>query len=442
MNVTHIIDSDEVVLITPNFFENTQNYASISGLVGTIVFNGVEWIYTTTESVLAYDFKIWYLWEGLSNFDDSFDLFFNQYWAISFSTSIFQLFYAVLLDKYLNVLVQNNPFNSDWFRMMLHSKENALIWLYHPELSWHISGLNQFFTYFYGGIFEFIYFDKSNPDICILAHTLYIHLIILFLIFALFVSVLFNFYGNPNTEENTIDSDYLSASGTVEAEKEITSIDDYLGLVFVIAYVFGIFFYIHAWTSIISQSALIMSYYSIFIMFVFVLGMPTLILYDLGIFFLAYLKGAGRNPNSLVEVVFDYIACVVFYTRIIAQWVRIVLMLITFISLSHYVAEFEITNSALIGSENQTDGMNELNSNFSMTYYILTVLPGKFLYWIYEILHTLFLVSSQFIAFFAIVFWLFLFLYTFFIIEKHEDFFSKKREERKKKLKELYNLKN
>jgi hypothetical protein len=69
---------------------------------------------------------------------------------------------------------------------------------------------------------------------------------ILFLIFALFVSVLFNFYGNPNTEENTIDSDYLSASGTVEAEKEITSIDDYLGLIFVIAYVFGIFFYIHA----------------------------------------------------------------------------------------------------------------------------------------------------------------------------------------------------
>lgn len=442
MNVTHIIDSDEVVLITPYFVENTQNYASVSGLVGTIVFNGVEWIYTTTESVLAYDFKIWYLWEGLSNFDDSFDLFFNQYWAISFSTSIFQLFYAVLLDKYLNVLVQNNPFNSDWFRMMLHSKENALIWLYHPELSWHISSLNQFFTYFYGGIFEFIYFDKSNPDICILAHTLYIHLIILFLIFVLFVSVLFNFYGNPNTEENTIDSDYLSASGTVEAEKEITSIDDYLGLIFVIAYVFGIFFYIHAWTSIISQSALIMSYYSIFIMFVFVLGMPTLILYDLGIFFLAYLKGAGRNPNSLVEVVFDYIACVVFYTRIIAQWVRIVLMLITFISLSHYVAEFEITNNALIGSENQTDGMNELNSNFSMTYYILTVLPGKLLYWIYEILHTLFLVSSQFIAFFAIVFWLFLFLYTFFIIEKHEDFFSKKREERKKKLKELYNLKN
>lgn len=419
-----------------------ESISTLPELLSYIVFGGIDWIYTSTESMLAYDFKIWYLWEGLSNFDDSYDMFFNQYWAISFSTSMFQLFYAVLLDKYLNVLVQNNPFNSDWFRMFLHSRENALIWLYHPELSWHISSLNHFFTYFYGGIFEFIYFDKSNPDICILAHTLYIHLIVLFIIFSTFISVLFNFYGNPNTEENTIDSDYLSASGTVEAEKEITSIDDYLGLVFLISYVFGVFFYIHAWTSIISQSALMISYYSIFLMFIFVLGMPTLILYDLGIFFLAYLKGAGKNPNSAVEIMFDYIACIVFYTRILAQWVRIVLMIITFISLSHYVAEFEITNNALIGSENQSESMNELNTNLSTTYYILTVLPGKFLYWIYEILHTLFLVSSQFIAFFAIVFWLFLFLYTFFIIEKHEDFFSKKREDRKKKLKDLYNLKN
>jgi hypothetical protein len=64
------------------------------------------------------------------------------------------------------------------------------------------------------------------------------------------------------------------------------------------------------------------------------------------------------------------------------------------------------------------------------------------LYWIYETVHTLFLVTSQFIAFVAIIFWLFLFLYTFFIIEKHEDFFSKKRAERREKLKLLYNLKN
>jgi hypothetical protein len=93
---------------------------------------------------------------------------------------------------------------------------------------------------------DFIYFDKSNPDICILAHTLYIHFLVLFLIFVGFISILFNFYGNSNTEENTIDSDYLIANTTVEAEKEITSIDDYLGLLLIIAYVFGVFFFIGA----------------------------------------------------------------------------------------------------------------------------------------------------------------------------------------------------
>lgn len=424
------------------FFNENYAHQNITEYVGEIFLNGIEWIYSSTESMLTYEFKIWYLWEDLSELNESYDIFFNQYWALTFSISVFQLLYAVILDQYLINLMNHNPFSSDWFRMLLHSRENALIWLYHPELVWHVEQVNSFFSEYYSGVFEFIYFDKSNPDICILAHTLYIDIIVFFLIFSAFITILFSFYGNPNTEENTIDADYLSASGTVEAEKEITSIDDYLGLVFIMAYVFGIFFYIHAWTSIISQSSLILSYYSLIIMFIFILGMPTLILYDLGIFFLAYLKGAGKNPNSFVEIIFDYIACVVFYTRILAQWVRIVLMLITFLSLSHYVAEFEITNNALIGSENQTDGMNELLNNSSTTYYIFTVLPAKFLYWIYEILHTLFLVTSQFIAFFAIVFWLFLFLYTFFIIEKHEDFFSKKREERKKKLKDIYNLKN
>jgi hypothetical protein len=410
--------------------------------VGKIIFNSVDWIYLTIESTLAYDFKVWYLWEGISNVENNYDIFFDQYWAASLSISSFQLFYAVILDKYLSVILQQNAFNNDWFRTMLHSKENALIWLYHPELAWHINDSNQFFSYFYSTMFDFIYFDKSNPDICILAHTLYIHFLVLFLIVLLFITVLFNFYGNSNTEENTIDADYLIANTTVEAEKEISSIDDYLGLLLIIAYVFGFFFFIGAWTSITSHSTLLLSYYSVIILFAFILGMPTLVLYDLGIFFLAYLRGAGKSSNVVSESVFDYVACIIFYSRILAQWVRVILMLVTFLSVSHYVSEFGLTNNLLIASEDQTNGLNELNTNFSSTYYILSVIPGKFLYWIYESIHTLFLVTSQFIAFIAIIFWLFLFLYTFFIIEKHEDFFSKKRLERKEKLKQIYNLKN
>jgi hypothetical protein len=47
--------------------------------------------------------------------------------------------------------------------------------------------------------------------------------------------------------------------------------------------------------------------------------MPTLVLYDLGIFFLTYLRGASKSSNVITEAIFDYVACIIFYSRILAQ---------------------------------------------------------------------------------------------------------------------------
>jgi hypothetical protein len=117
-------------------------------------------------------------------------------------------------------------------------------------------------------------------------------------------------------------------------------------------------------------------------------------------------------------------------------------MLVTYLSLSHYVCDFELTNNNILLNELYSSNLNNLNyNNSSITYYFLTILPFKFFYWIYEILHTLFLVTSQCIAFFAIVFWLILFLYTFFVIEKFEDFFSIKRLEKSNYNNRILNLK-
>jgi hypothetical protein len=55
-------------------------------------------------------------------------------------------------------------------------------------------------------------------------------------------------------------------------------------------------------------------------------------------------------------------------------------MLVTFLSISHYISEFGLTNNILIADENQTGGANELITGTSTTYYILTVVPGKMLY--------------------------------------------------------------
>jgi len=64
-----------------------------------------------------------------------------------------------------------------------------------------------------------------------------------FLFIVLFASVLISFYFSYFTssvrEENLVDADYLAASGTVEAEKEISSLDDVLLGLVVVIYVFG-----------------------------------------------------------------------------------------------------------------------------------------------------------------------------------------------------------
>jgi hypothetical protein len=54
-----------------------------------------------------------------------------------------------------------------------------------------------------------------------------------------FVAFYFSFYSTATKEEATIDADYLSASITVESEKEIGSIDDILMPSIILIYTFG-----------------------------------------------------------------------------------------------------------------------------------------------------------------------------------------------------------
>jgi hypothetical protein len=54
-----------------------------------------------------------------------------------------------------------------------------------------------------------------------------------------FVAFYFSFYSSASKEESTVDADYLSASLTVESEKEIGSIDDILMPLIIFLYTFG-----------------------------------------------------------------------------------------------------------------------------------------------------------------------------------------------------------
>jgi hypothetical protein len=75
-----------------------------------------------------------------------------------------------------------------------------------------------------------------------------------------------------------------------------------------------------------------------------------------------------------------------------------------------------------------------LNINYNIngiTYFFLFVLPARIFYWMYEVVHTFFIVTAQFAAFFTIAVWLFLLFYTFFVFEKMEKHFTYLRNKNK-----------
>jgi hypothetical protein len=82
-----------------------------------------------------------------------------------------------------------------------------------------------------------------------------------------------------------------------------------------------------------------------------IIGIPTFLIYDFGIYFLAYLRGVGAGAVLFVELMFDYIAVIIFYTRILVQGVRLVLMIFTYASMHDLVLYFTFGQKMFLGAE-------------------------------------------------------------------------------------------
>jgi hypothetical protein len=156
--------------------------------------------------------------------------------------------------------------------------------------------------------------------------------------------------------------------------------------------------------------------------------MPTYLLYDFGILYVAYLRGTGASSMFSFELVYDYIAVTVFYTRLLVQSVRIILMIFVYTSLYDLVLFNAYDYNNLFGYEDSLNPVNTKYMLYDLSYTLLTQVIAQTVYLIYELLHMFFVMTAQTIAFFAMVFWLFIFLYTFFMTDKIESFFNSKRE--------------
>lgn len=406
------------------------------------MYHGSTWIYSLPSVVYSFDFNLWYFWGENVLYNESFDFFFLYCWVNSLVKSYDQLFFAIYLDIYTHASLYKFPFADSWYRLFFSSSEESYILSIHPELIL----LKQLFLIYFNATFSaprFVIYNNDEHESFFFAINILTQYLLLWAITVLFIITYFSYFTNPFKEENFLDSDYLSASASVEAEKEISSFDDMILTFIVLFYVFGWYFYIHCWSLLSSMPELTLVFFLFPGLYFIILGIPTFLIWDFGIFFLVYLRGVGSSALLTIELMYDYLATIIFYTRILVQGVRLVLMLFTYVSMHDVTLFFSFGQKMFLGSEFFWETLNSISATLdNFSYYFLFSLPGTFLYWIYEIFHTYFVVTIQFVAFFAIVFWLFLFLYTFFVLEKQENYFTLKREEKKQHFSYAFKLHN
>jgi len=256
----------------------------------------------------------------------------------------------------------------------------ALVTIYHPEMAFlkvdnvKSNELN-FFSKLYPQKLSVEMIENLLTPINILMQLIFIACA-LFMFYTLYAS----FFSSISDDEYTTDSEFLISSSLVEAEKEIGSIEDILLGLFILFYFFCWYFYIYFWNILSIYYDILLVIYLLPALYYIIICIPTFLTYDFGIFYLVYLRGVGGYATIASELLFDYIAFVVFYTRLIVQGVRLILMLVVYVSL-HDMIYFGLN---LYKTFNSVSIWTELsNTQFSLSsisYFFLGFLPIKLIY--------------------------------------------------------------
>jgi len=301
------------------------------------MYSGIDWVYTYVETLYMYDYKIVYFWLLSNVYDESIDFFFTSVWFISLQTSGVQLLWSVILDTYVASQLFQFTLTDEWVRSYITSKDSALFVIYHPEVLFLKDQLiNNYFFSFLGdiNISAAQYLDSQSmlTPIMLFPQLLFIGYLAFF-----FVAFYFSFYSSPSKEEATVDADYLSASMTVEAEKEIGSIDDMIMPLIIFVYTFGWYFYFHCWSLFSVMPECIIAIFFFPLLYYTIGNTPTFLLNDFGILYNCYLRGIAPTPTMVFELMYDYIAVIAFYVRILTQGVRLALMFFTYAAMHDFV---------------------------------------------------------------------------------------------------------
>ena len=99
--------------------------------------------------------------------------------------------------------------------------------------------------------------------------------------------------------------------------------------------------------------------------FYVVFSVPSYLMYDYGLYYGTYLRGASVSSFFIYELGYDIIMISVFYIRLALQAIRLVLMFIACASYYDYVMFYNFKDSIFIS---QTSALND-SSNFNVVVY-------------------------------------------------------------------------
>lgn len=396
------------------------------------IYDGIDWMYTFSETLLAFEYRVWFLAFLTTYFDESYDIAFKLYWVLCIDSAGAQIVYSAIFDLFTNLIDIDSATQRRWVYNMYFSRETTLFYIHHPELIAAVDQINFKYYQYYCDVLTSVIGLVITNELFMSAVMTLIDLILVVYFLVLGTMFYFSYYSSASKEEALIDSDYALWNITIEAEEEISSMDDMLLAFIIIFYVFGWFFYAHCWIVISQFPELMFVLYVFPFLYYIILLIPTCLVFDFGIYFLGYLKGVGSSPVMLLELVYDYISFAAFYIRVLVQAVRLLLMSFTYASLHDFIIFYSLDQRWLTGSESIWDDLNTLTAtDGTFSYFAIFCIIAKIYYWIYELLHTFFVVTAQATAYFAMVFWLFFFLFSFFVSEKQEFYFFEKRKKKK-----------
>jgi hypothetical protein len=393
-----------------------------------LLLRGIEWIYAWTESAVTYSSNI--LYESNLIPTDITDLE-HYIWVYDYKLSLF-IFICALQDVQSIINSTSFPFIDNWYNYIDRITNNIIFSLEHPEHSFfYKAALIDFIIPYVSKIRFLVELETYNEGVILIPFVV-LDLIWKLALLGLFISFLFHWY-NLSVNSNNLDSDFLANSLSIESEEEIAAIEDTALLLIVIFFIFGWFFFFNYLNILTMLGEVMVTFIFLPFLLYIMFFIPIFLLFDYGMHFITYLRGAGSSASLLMEFIYDCIAFLAFFIRLSVQNVRLLLITLTFFSLYEFILFFVNVNWFNSNFE-YIDKIASSSVGTQKSYYYFLYVINKLIYWVYELLHTFFVTIAQFVAFFAMVFWLFLFLYTMFVVEEFEKYLDDKRRNYQKKL--------